>query len=298
MSGGLEISAVPAVDPWGGKRAGWEEASKASELLDTVEGNAHLEFLEQLPKGLLKHFIQESKRPWMKRFIEAGMVANDAFLAIIEAEAYLHDPYKGADMYQKGGSNVVAAPGYGALGRWYGGVRTFLKNAGHPRVVIFGEDEYNVRPLEYQVPQFVELVKNEAQIAGGKVDLWLHSKAGLLAYGAYLLRNQDMVDNVNRVAATGTGLTTWVNPLVLGNYYGSQLAFHGKDFEWARKLRGYGMYTSMEGLKVTTISRKDDDPIMRGEPFGDKHIPIKGSHIGNGWSLETMRLSEEVLRAA
>ncbi len=297
MSGGLERTVVSPGDPLAGKRVGWEEASRASELLDTVEGNAHLEFLDQLPKGLLQHIIKESKRPLVKRLIEAAMVANDAALALIEADNFRRDPYKGADMYRRGGSTVVVGTGFGALGTWYEPTETFLTNAGH-RVVIFGEDEFNLRPLEHQVPEFVAFVRDQAQIAGDKVDLWMHSKSGLLAYGAHLLHTRDMVDNVNHVVDVGTGLTHWVNPLILGGYYGSQLAFSGNDFEWARKLKGYAKSARMDGLKVTTISRKDDDPVMRGDPFGDKHIPITGSHIGNGWSLETMRLGEQALRAA
>jgi len=296
MNGGLERTAVSPVGSLVGKRAWWEEASRASELLDTVEGSAHLRFLDQVPKDFLRFIIRESKRAPIERLIEAVMVANDAILALIEADIYLHDPYKGADMYKKGGSTVIVGPGFGALGRLYRPTETFLTNAGH-RVVIFGENEVNLRPLEDQEPEFVTFVKDQAQKAGDKVDLWLHSKAGLLGYGAYLLHTKDMVDNVNHVVDVGTGLTEWVNPLILGGYYGIQFVFHGRDFEWARKLNDCAMSTRMDGLKVTTISKKDD-PIMRGAPFGERHIQITSSHIGNGCSLETMRLGEQVLRSA
>lgn len=263
--------------------------------IDAFEGDIPLEFLDQIPKNLLHFIVRESLRSPIRRLIEAAMVGNDAILAGLEADAYIRDPYKGADMYEQNGPTVVIGPGFGAKGRWYGATKTFLKNAGF-RAVIYGEDEYNLKPLEHQVPDFVEFVKDQTQIAGGKVDLWLHSKAGLMGYGAYSLHTKDMVENVDRVVAIGTGLTNWVNPLILGGYYGSQFAFKGRDFEWAKQLRFYAQSTVMEGLRVTTIAKKTD-PIMRADYFGTDHKPIEGSHIGNGWSLETMRLGVNALRA-
>lgn len=272
----------------------------SSLMVDTAgagasESSVPLEFLDQIPKNLLHFIARESLRSPIGRFIEAGMVGNDAVLAMLEADAYLRNKHKGADMYEPNGSTVIIGPGFGANGKWYGATKTFLKNAGF-RAVIYGEDEYNLRPLEHQVPDFVEFIRDQTQIAGDKVDLWLHSKAGLMGYGAHALHTKEMVDNVDHVVAVGTGLTNWVNPLVLGAYYGSQVAFNGRDFDWAKQLRLYARSTAMDGLKVTTIAKKTD-PIMRADYFGTDHKSIEGSHIGNGWSLETMRLGVQALRS-
>lgn len=252
------------------------------------------EFLDQIPKSFLDFIVRESLRSPVHRFIEAGLIANDAVLAGFEAVDYVCDRHKGRDMYESNGPTVIVAPGFWAKGSWYGPTKTFLQNAGC-KVIVYGEDEHNVQPLEYQVPHFVKFVREQAQKTGDFVNLWLHSKAAIMGYGAYSLHTSEMIENVDRVVAVGSALPRWVNPMILGAYYGSQLAFNGRDFEWARKVGDFAKSTNMKGLKVTTIS-KVADPIMRGDPFGQDHMPIEGSHIGNGWSLETMRLGLGVLR--
>lgn len=254
------------------------------------------EFFDQFPKSFLDFLVKESMRQPLSRLLDAALVANDAVLALIEAEAYFSDPYKGSDVYKKGGSTVVIAPGLGAKGKWYWPAENYLRNAGH-KVELFLEDELNLVPLEQQEPRFVRFVQEKAQKAGSKVNLWLHSKSGILGYGSYLAHTREVVENVDRVIAVGTCLPKWVNPLVLGGHFGSQLAFGGNDITWSQELRKRATSTEMIGLKVTTIARDTDPIIRKGEYFGREYKPISGSHIGNGWSLETLRLTVETLRS-
>lgn len=275
---------IDKADPLAEKRRIWNRTLPDQQTLEVDN-----QFLEKAPRNFLEFAVKESRRVPITRWVEACMVVNDIVLAGIEADKFFKDKNKGADLYEPNSGTVIIGPGFGAQGRWYRPGKTFLENAGY-KVVIFGENEHNLEPLETQIPRFTRVVEDEAQKAGAKVNLWLHSKAGILGYGAHTLHTRLMVENVNKVAAVGTGYPKWVNPLVLGAYYGNELVMHGHDIEFAKRLNGLARSREMEGLDVTTIS-KPTDPIMRSEPLGRHYTPVEGSHIGNGWSLETLRFS-------
>ena len=276
-------------DPWAEKRRIWSQTLPDQQTLEV--GN---QFLEKAPRNFLEFAIKESRRVPITRWVEACMGVNDIVLAGIEADKFYKDKDKGADLYEPNGGTVIIGPGFGAQGKWYRPGKTFLKNAGY-KVVIFGENELNLEPLETQIPRFIQLVEKVAQEDGEKVNLWLHSKAGILGYGAHTLHTRQMVENVNKIVAVGTGYPKWVNPLVLGAYYGNELVMNGHDIEFAKRLNGFTRSRDMEGLDVTTIS-KPTDPIMRSEPLGRRYIPTEGSHIGSGWSLETLHFSVKAFR--